>query len=123
MSERIRLDGGVQIRDWAARNGFDVVSFDSDAPRFFQPRFTPGPGPMLLYDVEHTYLTASGQPMVTVKRTFRATSAEDALQQYLRESKDRSAGNAEGAVGFKLHLKAGAAENEAVSVAKQAEAS
>jgi len=45
MSERIRLDSGEQIRDWASKNGFDVVSFDSDAPRFFQPGSRPVPAP------------------------------------------------------------------------------
>ena len=119
MSERIKLDNGQQIRDWASTNGFDVVSLESDAPRFFQPRFTAGPGPMSLFNVEHTYLADASRPMVSLKRVFRATSAEDALQQYLREPKERVGGEAEGRVGFRLHLKAGATEGETIAVTKQ----
>jgi hypothetical protein len=119
MSELIRLDGGKQIRDWASKNGFDVVSFDSDAPRFFQPRFTAGPGPLVLFDVEHAYLGEAGHPVVSLKRVFRATSAEDALQQYLREAREKSAGTAEDKVGFTLHLKAGATEAETISVTRR----
>jgi hypothetical protein len=119
MSERLSLRKGDEIRDWANKNGFDVVSFDPDAPRFFQPRFTPATGPMFLFDVEHTYLGDQGKQMVSVKRVFRATTAEDALQQYLREPKERSAGSAEEKVGFRLHLKAGATEGETITVTKQ----
>jgi hypothetical protein len=118
MSERIELHSGEEIRDWAKRNGFDVVDLDPGAPRFFQPMFTPVAGPMLLFSVEHTYLTNQGFPMVSVKRTFRATSAEDALIQYLREPKDRSAGQGEHSVGFIAHTKPGSGDREAIIVSK-----
>jgi len=57
--------------------------------------------------------------VVSLKRVFRATSAEDALQQYLREAKERSGGTAEEKVGFRLHLKAGATGAETISVTRQ----
>ncbi len=116
MSERVDLHSGDEIRDWAKRHGYDVVSLDPSAPRFFEPRFTPEPGPMLLFALEHTYMTGEGRPMVTVKRAFRATSAEDALLQYLREPKDRSSGQGEQRVGFTLHTKPGSGDREAVTV-------
>lgn len=119
MSEQLELHGGWEIRDWAKKNGFDVVNLESDAPRFFEARFTPTPGPMLLFSVEHTYFASERQPMVSVMQYFRATSAEDALQQYLREPKERSFGSAEQRVGFRVHMKPGATDSEAIAVVKQ----
>jgi hypothetical protein len=118
MSEQLELRSGSEIRDWAKKNGFDVVNLESDAPRFFQPRFTPMPGPMLLFSIEHTYLTKDGQPMVSVNRIIRSTSAEDALYQYFQEPKERSSGSAEYSVGFRVHMKPGANDNEAIVVIK-----
>ena len=120
MSERIILGTGSEIREWAAKNGFDVVDLESDGPRFFQPRFVPTPGPMLLFTVEHTYFTNDGQPMVSVKRIIRSASAEDALYQYFREPKERSAGEAEHLVSFKTHAKPGDCDNESITVIKHA---
>jgi hypothetical protein len=120
MSEKIDLQSGDEIRDWAGKTGFDVVSMESDAPRFFQPRFTPTPGPLALFTVEHTFNAGPGQPMVSVKRFFRVTSAEAALQQYLREPKERSAGTDETGVGFRVHLKPGTNSGEAIKVVKVA---
>ena len=57
--------------------------------------------------------------MVSVKRVIRSTSAEDALYQYLKEPKEHSAGNAEYSVGFKVHIKPGANDNETITVVKQ----
>ena len=119
MSEQISLYNGREIRDWIEKNGFDVLSPESGAPRFFQPRFTPAAGPTYLFSVEHTYSSGDGQPMISVDRVFRATSAEDALQQYLRESKGRFHGTGEERVGFRLHLKPGSADREAIAVVKE----
>ena len=118
MSERIELRNGQQIRDWATQNGFDVVNLDPDAPRFFQTKFIPTPGPMQLFSIEHNFLTADAQPMVTLKRIVRATAAEDALYQYFREPKERSAGNYEYRVGFAIHTKPGVTDREAIIVTK-----
>ena len=120
MSEKIDLHSGEEIRDWTSKIGFDVVNLESDAPRFFQPRFAPTPGPMALFTVEHTFFAGPGQPMVSVKRFFRSTSAEEALQQYLQEPKERSAGTEEQGLGFRVHMKPGATGGEAIKVAKVA---
>jgi hypothetical protein len=101
------------------KNGFDVVNADSDGPRFFQPRFMPGAGPQLLFNVEHTFFADEKLPVVSVKRTFRATSAEDALLQYLREPKQRSNGDGEALVAFSLHAKPGSTARESIVVGKQ----
>ncbi len=119
MSETISLHTGQEIRQWMEKTGFDVVASESDGPRFFQPRFMPGAGPQLLFTVEHTFSSEKGSPLVTVKRAFHATSAEDALQQYLREPKDRSSGTAEAIVAFSLLSKPGSTDREAVLVTKQ----
>ena len=119
MSDRVGLKNGEEIRDWASKNGFDVVNLDSDGPRFFQSRFTPTSGPLVLFSVEHAYLTKDSQPMVSLKRLIRSTSAEDALYQYFQEPKERSAGSAEHMVAFRIHLKPGATDNEAITVVKQ----
>ncbi len=118
MSETIGLRTGQEIRLWMEKTGFDVVAADSDGPRFFQPRFMPGAGPQLLFSVEHTFSSEKGAPLVTLKRAYRATSAEDALLQYLREPKDRSSGTAETMVGFSLLSKPGATDRESIVVAK-----
>jgi hypothetical protein len=118
MSERIDLRSGQEIRDWISKNGVDIVNLDSDAPRFLQPKFMPSPGPMLLFAVEHTYLTTEEKAMVSLRRAFRATSAEDALQQYLREPKERSFGRGDQMVGFTLHDKPGRGDREALTVVK-----
>ena len=118
MSDRIDLRNGQQISEWATKNGFDIVSFDSDAPRFFGVGFVPSAGPALLFSVEHSFLTSGAQPMVTLKRIVRAASAEDALYQYFREPKERSSGNFEFRVGFTTHAKPGATDCEAIVVAK-----
>jgi hypothetical protein len=120
MSERIDLHSGEEIRDWADKNGFDVVNLESDAPRFFQPRFMPAAGPMVLFAVEHTFFARPDQPLVSVKRFFRSASAEGALQQYLQEPKERSAGTDEQGLGFRVHMKPGATGGEAIRVAKVA---
>ncbi len=118
MSDKIELRNGQQIREWASRNGFDVlVAPDPDAPRFFEPRSTAG-GPLELYSVEHRFQNGN-QTIVTLKRVIRASSAEDALYQYFREPKERSAGNYEYRVGFVLSVKPGTTDGEAISVAKQ----
>ena len=119
MSEKIELSSGQQIQDWSEKNGFGViVNADPDAPRFFQGRAPVTPGPIQLYSVEHSFMNTDVQPMVTVKRIFRASSAEDALYQYYREPKERSAGNREDRVGFALNSKPGSWANEAILVAK-----
>jgi hypothetical protein len=120
MSEKIDLHSGEEIRDWTSKNGFDVVNLESDSPRFFQPRFTPTPGPMALFAVEHTFFAGPSQPVVSVKRFFRSTSAEGALQQYIQEPKERSAGADEHGLVFRLHLKPGATNGEAIGVSKLA---
>ena len=120
MSEKIDLQSGEEIREWAGKTGFDVVSLESDAPRFFQPSFTPAPGPLALFVVEHTFNASPGQPMVSVKRFFRVTSAEGALLQYLREPKERSAGTDETGVVFRVHMKPGTFGGEAIKVTKVA---
>ena len=117
MSERIVLRSGGEIREWVRNNSFDIVDIDSDSPKFFQSRFTPSPGPTLLFTVEHTYLTEDRKPLVTLKRSIRSTNAEDGLLQYLREPAERSAGDAEHKVGFKIHMKPGASEEEIITVA------
>lgn len=120
MSEHIDLHSGEEIRDWMRKNGFDIVRVESeDAPRFFQPRFTPTSGTTFLFSIEHTYCTDEGRPMVSVKRMFRATSAEDALQQYLLEGKERLCGRGEQQVGFKLHVKPGSSDKETITVVKR----
>ena len=119
MSETVNLHTGQEIKLWMEKTVFDVVASDSDGPRFFQPRFMPGARPQLLFTVEHTFSSDQGSPLVTVKRAFRATSAEDALQQYLREAKDRSSGTAEAVVAFSLLSKPGSTDREAVLVTKQ----
>ncbi len=119
MSESISLRTGAEIRLWMEKTGFDVVAADSDGPRFFQPRFMPGAGLQSLFLVEQTFSSEEGIPLVTVKRAFRATSAEDALLQYLREPKDRSSGSGEALVAFSLPSKPGMADREAITVAKQ----
>ena len=119
MSDNIELRSGQQIKDWAAKNGFDVVvNPDLDAPRFFQSRSPATPGPIQLFSVEHSFLKTDTKPMVTLRRVFRASSADDALYQYFREPKERSAGNDEYNVGFTLHVKPGTVENESILVAK-----
>ncbi len=118
MSEKIDLQNGEEIREWTKKIGFDEVNLESDAPRFFQPRFAPAPGPLTLFTVEHTFFAGTGQPMVSVRRFFRSTSAEGALQQYLQEPKDRSGGTDEQGLGFKVHLKPGATSGESIKVAK-----
>jgi hypothetical protein len=118
MSEKIVLHSGEEITDWTEKIGFDEVNLESDAPRFFQPRFTSPPGPLFLFSVEHTFFAGPGQPAVSVKRTFRSSNAEDALQQYLREPKERTAGTDEQSVGFRVHLKPGATGSETISVAR-----
>jgi hypothetical protein len=119
MSERIDLRSGEEIRDWARENEFDIVDLESeDTPRFFQRKFTPQPGPIVLFGVEHAYYTDNGRPMVSVKRVFRASSAEEALQQYLLEPKERSCGRAEQQVSFKLYVRPGGGQREAISVTK-----
>ena len=60
-----------------------------------------------------------GKPMVSVKRVIRSTNAEHALYQYFQEPKERSAGNAEYRVGFGIHTKPGAVDNETITVVKQ----
>ncbi len=119
MSEHINLPNGPEIRLWMENNGFDIVAADSDGPRFFQPRFMPGAGPQLLFSVEHTFFGEGGTPLVSVRRAYRATSAEEALLQYLREPKDKSSGTGEAAVGFSLPSKPGTTDGEAIVVAKQ----
>jgi len=119
MSENISLHSGPEIRLWMEKNGFDVVNADSDGPRFFQPRFMAGAGPQLLFFVEHTFFADERLPIVSVKRTFRATSAEDALLQYLREPKERSNGSGEGLVAFSVHAKPGSTGRESIVVGKQ----
>ncbi len=118
MSDRIDLRDGQQIREWATKNGFDVVSLDSEAPRFFGAIFTASDGPALLFSVEHSFLTTGAQPTVTLKRIVRAVSAEDALYQYFREPRERSSGNSEFRVGFTTHARPGATDGEAIMVAK-----
>jgi hypothetical protein len=118
MSEKIDLNNGEEIRDWTNKIGFDVVNLESDAPRFFQPRFAPTPGPMSLFMVEHTFFASPSQPAVSVKRIFRSTNAEGALQQYLQEPRERSSGTDEQGLGFKVHMKPGATGGEAIRVAK-----
>jgi hypothetical protein len=118
MSEQINLRSGEEIRDWAKKNGFDVVNLESDAPRFFQPRFTPTSGPLLLFSVEHIFLTKEGQPMVSVKRVIRSISADDALYQYFQEPREHSAGSDEYSVGFRIHMKPGSNDNEVIAVVK-----
>ena len=118
MSERIELANGQQIRGWATKNGFDVVNLDPEAPRFFDARFTPTPGAVQLFSVEHSYLTADGKPMITLKRVVRAATAEDALYLYFREPKERSAGDEEYRVGFAVHSKPVATDREMMVVAK-----
>jgi len=118
MSERIELRNGKQIREWATKSGFNVVNLEPEAPRFFEPRFIPTSGPMLLFSLEHTFLTGDGKPMVTLQRILRAAAAEDALHQYFREPKERSSGNYEYRVGFALHTKPGDTESESIVVTK-----
>lgn len=118
MSERIDLQSSSAIKDWIQKNGFDVVNLESDSPRFFQTRFTPSAGPQVLFKVEHTFLLAKGQPLVTVKRNIRAADAEDALFQYLQGSKEHGTGNEEHYVGFVMHLKPGASDLENISVTR-----
>jgi hypothetical protein len=119
MSEHLELHGGPEIRDWIGENGFDIIDIDPDAPRFFQPRFTPEAGPFLLFGVQHTYLMGSGQPLVSLQRSFRATSAEDALRQYLHEPRERSSGLTEQRVGFELHVRPGTSDDETVIVFRE----
>ena len=119
MSEKIVLKSGKDIRDWAQNNSFDVVDVDFGSPRFFQARFTPTAGPMLLFAVEHTYFTDDGKPLVTVRRVLRSTDAEGALHQYLYGARDQSAGAGEYAVGFKTHMRPGASDGEAISLVRQ----
>jgi hypothetical protein len=118
LSEKIDLGSGEEIRDWTSKAGFDVVNLESDAPRFFQPSFAPASGPVDLYTVEHTFFAGPGQPMVSVKRFLRSTSAEGALQHYLQEPRERSGGTDEQTLGFRLYMKPGANSGEAIRVAK-----
>lgn len=116
MAEHLELRNSQEIKDWISKNSYDIVNLDSEAPHFFQPRFTVASGPMQIFGVQHTYLKNDGYPMVSVQRSFRATSAEDALRQYLRESKERSLGGSEERVGFRLYMKAGSWDYEAINV-------
>lgn len=116
MTEQITLQSSWEIRDWIQKNGFDVVSLESDAPRFFHSKFTPSPGPQMLFKIEHTYLLAKGQPMITVKQNIRAANAEDALYRYLQGPKEHSTGNDEHYLGFVMHLKPGSSDQENISV-------
>jgi hypothetical protein len=120
MSERISLPNAQEIREWGKNNGFDEVNLESDSPRFFQQKFTATPGPQLLFMIEHVFKTAEGQPLVSVKRVLRATTAEDALHQYFQEPRERTGGNEEYSVGFKVHAKPGAGGNETITVMKMA---
>jgi len=119
MSEHLELRNSQEIRDWINRNSYDVVNLDSESPRFFQPRFTVASGPMQMFGVQHTYLQDDEQPIVSLQRSFRAISAEDALRQYLRESKERSSGMGEDRVGFRLYMKAGSRDYETIKVFKE----
>ena len=121
MSEHLELQSSKEIRDWIDKNGFDIVNLDSEAPRFFQPKYTVAVGPMHIYGIQHTYLTNEGHPLVSVQRSFSAPDAEDAFQQYLQEPKERSFGGGEERVGFKLYMKPGAWENETVSIFAESE--
>jgi hypothetical protein len=118
MSEKIDLKNSTEIRDWIQKNGFDVVSLESDSPRFFQPRFTPSPGPLLLYKVEHTFLLSKAQPTVSVQQNIRAASAEDALFRYLQEPKEHATGSAEYHLGFTVHHKPGTTDFETISISR-----
>jgi hypothetical protein len=121
MSEYIELKNSLEIRDWVNSNSYDIVSIDSEAPRFFQPRFMVTPGQMQIFGVQHTFLKDDKNPLVSLQRSFRATSAEDALRQYLQESKERSFGGGEERVGFKLFIKAGSWDYETINVFKETE--
>ena len=116
MSEHLELRNSQEIRDWIDSNRYDVVDLDLETPRFFQPKFTMTPGPMQIFGVQHTYLKDDEQPIVSVQRSFMATSAEDALRQYLRESKERSLVRNEERVGFRLYMKAGSWDYEVINV-------
>ncbi len=120
MSERISLPNSSAIKEWIQNNGYDVVSLESDSPRFFQSRFTPSAGPQVLFRVEHTYSLTPGQPLVTVKRNIRAANAEDALFRYIQRSRENNAGVDEHYVGFVTHLKPGASGQESISVMRLA---